>query len=223
MELHINGFSEADVWDYENAFYWFSPPSRLDKALAHYELYKRITGVPGYVIELGVYKAASLIRLATFRRLLETDTSRRIVAFDAFGQFPHALHESERDKAFISDFEEQGGDGLSLDQTKAILDRKGFRNVDLVEGDILETLPIWLDANPHTRLALLHVDTDVYAPAKLALDLLWNRLVPGGILMLDDYNSVEGETRATDELIEREGLHIEKLPYYNIPAFVVKA
>jgi hypothetical protein len=83
-------------------------------------------------------------------------------------------------------------------------------------------LPVWLEGNPRTKVALLHVDTDVYAPAQLALDLLWNRLVPRGILMLDDYNSVEGETRAVGELIQREGLRIEKMPYYSIPSFIVK-
>ena len=222
MALHINGMDAARVWDYENAYYWFAPPSRLDKALAHYEIYKRVTGLPGHVVELGVFKAASLVRLATFRRLLETDTSRRLVGFDAFGQFPHSPDESPQDSSFIARFEGESGDGLSLEDTHSILSLKGFKNVELIQGDILETLPSWIESNPEVKVALLHIDTDVYAPTKVALDLLWDRLVPGGILMLDDYNSVEGETKAVDELIERERLSIEKMPYYKIPSFIVK-
>jgi hypothetical protein len=211
-----------DAWDYENAFYWFSTPSRLDKALAHYELYKRIVDLPGDVIELGVYKSASLIRFGTFRRLLETDTSRKLVGFDAFGTFPHSDAESTLDSDFIKSFEEAGGDGLSEEQIHAVLAHKGFGNYELVCGDILQTLPQWLANNPATQVALVHVDTDVYAPAHLALDLLWGRLVPGGICMLDDYGTVEGETRAVNEFVQAHALRIEKLPFYKIPSFIVK-
>lgn len=35
----IQGLSPGKVWDYENGFYWFSDPTRLNKMLAHYELY----------------------------------------------------------------------------------------------------------------------------------------------------------------------------------------
>lgn len=60
-ELIIRGKNSGDVWGFENAWFWFSHPSRLNKTLAHYELYKTITGIPGEVFELGVYKAASLV------------------------------------------------------------------------------------------------------------------------------------------------------------------
>jgi hypothetical protein len=218
----ISGMNLENSWNYENAFYWFSHPSRLDKALAQYELYKRIVGLPGDVIELGVNKSASFVRFGTFRRLLETDTSRNLIGFDAFGAFPHSDLESTPDSDFIRRFEEVGGDGLSEEQVHAVLAHKGFSNYELVAGDILQTVPQWLRDNPATQVALVHIDTDVYAPAHLALDLLWSRVVPGGILMLDDYGIVEGETRAVNEFIQDQGLRIEKIPYYKIPSFIVK-
>jgi hypothetical protein len=97
----IRGLSDGNVWDYENGFYWFSSPTRLNKMLAHYELYKSIVGLPGDIFELGVYKAASLIRLATFRNLLENDFSRKIVGFDAFGKFPKDQLSQQHDLTFI--------------------------------------------------------------------------------------------------------------------------
>lgn len=219
--MKIDGTDASDVWMHENAFYWYSAPSRLDKALAQYEIYKRIIDLPGDVLELGVYKAASLIRLATFRRLLETETSRKVVGFDAFGRFPRGGG-TPSDEEFISDFELQSGDGLSLEDTAAVIDLKGFRNVELVKGDILQTLPRWMARHPETRIALLHIDTDVYSPARHALELCWDRIVPGGVVMLDDYGAVEGETRAVDEFVDQHQLRISKLPYYRIPSFIVK-
>lgn len=84
-------YSAENSFDYENGFILTSEPYRLGNILAHYELYKKIVHLPGDVVELGVFKGNSLIQFATFRSLLENDKSRKIVGFDAFGEFPNAL------------------------------------------------------------------------------------------------------------------------------------
>jgi hypothetical protein len=84
----IFGFDFRKSWEYENGFYLTSPSSRIAKSIAHYELYKKITGLPGEVVECGVFKGASLIRFATFREMTESQFSRKIIGFDAFGKFP---------------------------------------------------------------------------------------------------------------------------------------
>ena len=219
----LRGLSAADTWDHENGFYWFSDPRRIHKLLAHWELYRRIAGLPGDVVECGVYKAASLVRWVTFRDGLEAARARRIVAFDAFGAFPRDAVEGNADRAFIARFE-AAGDGLSPEEVRAVLDGKGIgENVHLVPGDIRATLPAWLAQAPATRIALLHLDMDVHEPTALALDLLWERVVPGGILVIDDYNAVEGATRAVDAwLATQPALRLEKLPFAHVPAYVVK-
>jgi len=220
--LNIRNLSSANVWDFENAFYWYSHPARLNKLLAHFELYKTITHLPGDVFELGVYKAASLIRLATFRNLLENDYSRKIVGFDAFGKFPKDNLTSTLDLDFIEDFEKQGGDGLNLSEVEAILEQKHFQNIHLREGNVFDTVPAWLDKNPATRLCLLHLDMDVKEPTVFALNTLWDRIVPGGLIVLDDYNSVAGETDAVDDFVHERGLMLEKTTHYYVPSFIRK-
>jgi len=88
MNVQSMQLDSARVGDYENGYHWFSTPSRMHKMLAQYELYRQTIGLPGHVLEFGVYKAVSLIRLASYRQLLEVDHSRKIVGFDAFGGFP---------------------------------------------------------------------------------------------------------------------------------------
>ena len=219
----LRGLSAADTWDHENGFYWFADPRRVHKLLAHWELYRRITGLPGDVVECGVYKAASLVRWATFRDGLESARARRIVAFDAFGAFPRDSVAGTADRAFIDRFE-AAGDGLSPEEVRAVLDGKGIGdNVRLVPGDVRTTLPAWLTEAPATRIALLHLDMDVHEPTAFALGALWDRVVPGGVLVIDDYNAVEGATRAVDEwLTTQPGLRLEKLPFAHVPTFVVK-
>ncbi|MEP2707438.1 MAG: TylF/MycF/NovP-related O-methyltransferase [Roseibium sp.] len=190
--------------------------------LAHYELYKSIVTLPGHIFELGVYKGASLIRLATFRDALENDYSRIIVGFDAFGEFPRKGLSVEDDQQFIDRFEGAGGHGLSNGELQDLLNNKGFENFELIKGNVFDTLPKYLEQHPETRLAFLHLDMDVKEPTDFALNSLYDRVVPGGLIVFDDYNSVAGETLSVDNFIKEHSLKIEKLPFYNVPAFVRK-
>lgn len=220
--MDIRNLRAESIWDYENGFHWYSHPSRLNKILAQYELYKSIVNLPGHVFELGVYKGASLIRLATFRSTMENDFSRKIVGFDAFGRFPTESLSSDQDLKFIEQFAEAGGDGLQASELASLLHHKRFSNIELVPGNVLDSIPAYLDAHPETRLSFLHLDMDVKEPTQFALKLLYDRVVPQGLIVFDDYNAVAGETDAVDEFVAGRGLIIEKLPYYNIPAFIRK-
>jgi hypothetical protein len=220
--MSIRGLSPNHRWDYENGFYWFSHPTRINKLLAHYEIYKSITDLPGDVLELGVYKGASLIRLATFRNALENDFSRKIVGFDAFGRFPRRGVANASDSAFISRFEKEGGHGLGVDTVEQLMTLKGFENVHLVKGNVMDTLPAHLDQNPQTRIAFLHLDMDLREPTAFALELLYDRVVANGVVVFDDYGSVAGESDAVDEFVRDRKLELQKLTYYSVPSFVRK-
>lgn len=215
-------FDQSKMWDYEIGFYNTSSVSRIGKLLAHYELYKRIVHLPGSIVEGGVYKGSSLIRFATFRELLENTHSRKIIGFDAFGKFPTERLELKEDKKFIESFENAGGDGYSVEQIKKLLELKKIENVELVKGDVVKTIPEYLKKDSALRIALLHIDVDVYEPSVAMLDHLFDRVVKGGLIVLDDYAKVIGETQAIDEFIKDKDLKLEKLPFFNIPAFVVK-
>ena len=220
MEIH--DLKLEKIWDYENGFYWFSHPSRINKMLAHYELYKSVCDLPGDVLELGVYKGASLVRFATFRNLLENDFSRKIIGFDIFGEFPRADLSSESDLEFIDKFEEAGGDGLDIDDLLKVCQRKGFENLQLIKGNIFETVPEYLRTNPATRVSLLHLDMDVKEPTEFALDLLYDCVVPNGLVVVDDYTSVSGATDAVDRFCKEHQLEIKKLNNYSVPSFIKK-
>jgi len=221
-KLTIRNMNSADAWDHENAFYWFSHPTRMHKMLAHYELYQSILDLPGDIFELGVYKGASLVRFASFRDLLENQHSRKIVGFDAFGEFPTEQVQLEADKHFIERFEQAGGDGLSEDEINAIMAHKGYHNVDLVKGNVFDTLDTYLTKHPASRIALLHLDMDVKEPTAYALDKLYDKVVPNGLIIFDDYHSVAGATEAADEFLAKHRLEIHKTSHYHVPAFIRK-
>ena len=218
--MQLFGFDTERQFDYENGFYLTSHVTRLGKLLAHYELYKMITGLSGHVVECGVFKGTSLIRFATFREVLESPFSRKVIGFDAFGAFPS--QEDELDSMFVKRFEAAAGHGIEVEELNRVLAHKGIRNVELVKGDILRTVPEYVRDHQELKIALLHIDTDVYRPAVAILQHLFDRVVRGGLVVFDDYGEVAGETRAVDEFFAGRSTRLQKLPISHIPAYVVK-
>ena len=224
--IEIEGLSSDRMWDWENGYFWFSNPSRIYKFLAHYELYKMILNLPGDVFEMGVFKAGTMIRWATFRQLLENSFSRRVVGFDTFGKFPKMSvnlgSDLDADLEYVEAFTAKAGEALSRDQVEQVFARKGFENFDLLEGNVTDTLPHFVMKNPACRIALLHLDLNVKGPTKFVLEALYDRIVPGGLIVIDDYTSVVGTTEAIDDLVAQKGLKIEKLSFHSVPAFIRK-
>ena len=222
-KLTIMGLDFSKPYEYENGFYLTTDSSRLAKSIAHWELYKQITDLPGSIVECGVFKGASLIRFATFREMLESQESRKIIGFDAFGKFPDT-GEFKGDRDFISCFESRSGVGLSKSDLEKIIIRKQFRNVELIEGNIIDTIPKFIKSFPQTRISLLHIDVDVYEATKAVLEHFYDLVVKDGIIVFDDYTSVNGGTKAIDEFFERKSINalIRKLPYYAVPSYIIK-
>ena len=220
MGKNLFGFDVDQQWDYENGFYLTSHCTRLSKVLAHYELYKSIINLPGHVVECGVYKGVSLIRFATYREALENQYSRKIIGFDAFGKFPE--QDDNNDIQFVKQFERGGGNGISPDELKEVFAHKEFVNYEIIQGDIVETLPKFVSEHPELKIALLHIDVDVYQPTKIILEHLYDKVVKGGVIIFDDYGTVAGETKAVDEYFGEKEMVIEKLPISHLPAFVRK-
>ncbi len=56
---------------------------------------------------------------------------------------------------------------------------------------------------PGARFRLVHVDVDVYQSAKDVMARIWDRIVPGGIVVYDDYGfkGCEGITRYVNEQV----------------------
>jgi hypothetical protein len=217
-----NAFDIAKKWDYENGFYLTSDITRMSKILAHYELYKKIHHLPGHVLEFGVYKGASLIQWLTFRDILESSYSRKIIAFDAFGKFPSDALQFDQDRNFIQKFESAGGDGITKDKLEFYLKNKNFVNYELLEGNINFVLEKWLKEKPELRFSLVHIDVDIYEASKTILNQVLDRVVKGGLVVFDDYGTVLGETLAIEETDFSSFSEIRKLPISHIPSYAIK-
>ncbi len=209
-------------FQYENGFYATADPSRISKFVSHLEFFKRTSDVRGEIVEFGVFKGNSLFRWIKFRDLLEQTSSRKIIGFDIFGDFPEALFEEDQLKrdAFVN--ETKGGKSISYEEIISLLkDQNLYKNVDLIKGDILETLDVYLDNNPHLKISLLHIDVDLYEPTKYILERLYSKVTKGGIIVLDDYGAFAGTNKAVDDFFDNQ-IEVKKLPYSNAISYLVK-
>jgi hypothetical protein len=210
-------------FEYENNFYLSCDNTRLSKVLAHYEFYKMIKNLPGAIVDCGVFKGTSLVRFAGFRDLFGNSYSHKIIGFDTFDEFPETKF--EQDKRFRERFiSNAGGKSISMEQLNEVLELKHInQNIELVEGDITETVPQYVKNHPYLKIALLNLDTDIYEPAVTILEYLYPKIVKGGILLLDDYGEFPGETKAIDDFFSDQNVTIKKSPFAMTPCYIKKS
>jgi hypothetical protein len=95
--------------------------------------------------------------------------------------------------------------------------------IELVKGDLVETLPQYLKNNPHLVVSLLYLDLDLYEPTKIALELLIDRMPKGAIIAFDELNAsiFPGETVAVNEVLGLRNLRIERFPIDSYVSYAV--
>ena len=212
-------------WKFENLFYLTSDKKRILKLIDHYETYKKIIKIKGDILEFGVFKGASLIRFLTFRDLIENKSKRKVIGFDAFGKFPQPkknFKNNKADKLFAKRHDDNIGLGININSLKKYLNQKKITNYELIKGDVLETLPKYLLKNSKLKIALLHLDLDVYEPTRFVLESLYKNISKNGIILLDDYTHIQGATLAVDEFIKKNRLKILRVSKNGRPYYIQK-
>lgn len=211
-----------DVWDAENIFYQKSNISRIGKLLSHYEIYNMIKDLPGDILEFGVFKGSSLIRFLTFRAILENNYARKIFGFDTFKRFPH--QKRKLDNQFKKKFEREAGHPILKKDLELLLNAKKFENYELIEGDIKKTLNSFLKKNKNLKISLLHLDMDVFDATNFVINKLKKYIVKNGVILIDDYGSVHGATKAVDLFLKKnKNLNIKKLSFYKVPSYIINS
>jgi O-methyltransferase len=169
--------------------------------------YLHQNAIAGDIVECGVWKGGCIIAAGRQNDLLG-DQSRSFWLFDTFGGMPSP---SERDGEIEREFYQRhaAGDGLSdwcrcgETDVRANLRREcnlPEHRLRFVKGLVEETLQV--SKNLPDKIALLRLDTDWYSSTKAELDMLVPRVVPGGIVIIDDYGHWSGSRKATDEWLQ---------------------
>lgn len=133
----------------------------------------------GVGYELGVYNGG------VSRMLM--DEGRRMVCFDTFeGVAGSSSYDMIED-----------GEYRCFDEGDV---RRLLQGAQIVKGDVMETLI----TRKQESVAFVHLDMDVYAPTRYALQQIWGQMIHGGVIVCDDYGvwCTDGVKQAVDEFLD---------------------
>lgn len=176
------------------------------------------SGVDGDFVECGVWRGGSVMAEA-LELLALGAADRELYLFDTFAGMPMP---SELDQSLtISDApplarwqrdlraDHNEWAYVPLEAVRANVLSTGYppERVHLVKGPVETTIP----SQAPDAIALLRLDTDWYSSTKHELEHLYPRLVPGGVLILDDYGAWAGHRKAVDEYVPTSRLLLTRL------------
>ena len=162
----------------------------------------------GDIIECGVWKGGAL-ELAGYA-LNEFKGKNRIFGFDTFEghPMPGVFEMDVWGNNMHDKFHEFKNNG----------DKWAYADHSVVNKNITNIYPnaqiikVQIDENMSTtdisKISILRLDMDWYAPTKVALEKFYNKIHKGGILIIDDYGHHNGAKRAVDEFISENKIKI---------------
>jgi cephalosporin hydroxylase len=132
-------------------------------------------------------------------------TNRKVIVADSFEGVP--VSSLEQDAGLMLDKATFPELAVSVDEVKANFDAYGLL------GEKVHFLPGWfgesLGAVPSERLALLRLDGDLYESTMDSLLALYDRVTPGGVVIIDDWGVVPPSRRAVEDFFAERN---ESLP-----------
>ncbi|HEY0785714.1 MAG TPA: TylF/MycF family methyltransferase [Acidobacteriaceae bacterium] len=157
--------------------------------------------IPGDFIETGVWRGGACILMRAVLKAYD-DRERRVWVADSFCGLPAphpdlAPDAGDQHHTFAELF-------VSGEQVRANFDKYGLldEQVCLLEGWFSDTLP----AAPIRQLALLRLDGDMYESTLDALGALYDKVSPGGFIIVDDFGAVAGCQKAILEFRQQRGI-----------------
>jgi hypothetical protein len=193
------------------------------------EIYRKILGVHGVIMEFGVRWGRNLALFESLRGIHERfNHNRKIVGFDTFEGFP-STHEKDGDADIVrvgaydvtEKYEDFLAEILAYHEQESPISH--VRKFELVKGDASVTVENYLQTHPETIVALAYFDLDIYEPTRKCLELLKNHVTRGSVLVFDELNLHEfpGETLALKDVFGLDRFRIQRSPYGSMQSYLV--
>ncbi|QEG23503.1 TylF/MycF/NovP-related O-methyltransferase [Mariniblastus fucicola] len=171
--------------------------------------------IAGDIVECGVWKGGSMAAVA-HSLVSRSQDHRTLWMYDTYDGMSEPTdndvdlrgHSAERLLADADYANSESKDSIwcrcSLNQVKQTLIETGYPESMLrfVKGKVEDTLPL---ESPE-QIAILRLDTDWYESTRCELEILFPKLVPGGVLIIDDYGHWQGCRKAVDEYFESQNV-----------------
>ena len=157
-------------------------------------------GVPGDLIETGVWRGGSCILMRAVLKLHQI-SDRQVWVADSFEGLPTPSHDADKNYTDLSDDPYLK---VSMEDVQSNFGRFGLldEQVRFLKGWFKDTL----EAAPIKQLAVLRLDGDLYESTMDVLKALYHKVSKGGFVIIDDYHSWQTCKRAVDEFRTQMGI-----------------
>jgi hypothetical protein len=160
----------------------------------------------GDFVECGVYLGFMSSAVMTFIDWNAVAGDRRFLLVDSYEGVSKALLTVDE---LAAGRDSQYGEEYVGTYSRAANNLSEFKNAELIKGFVPDVLPqVKTD-----KVAYLHIDMNSAAPEIAALEYFWNKLVPGAIILLDDYGFADyvPQKHAVDKLGTKLGFAVASL------------
>jgi len=190
-------------------------PERAYAANLHLALHA--DRVAGSIVECGTWRGGMIAGIADV-----LGPERRYYLFDSFEGLPPA-GEADGEAAVAWQRNTTGPSyydncTASEDEARTAMSRSAARDYQITKGWFEQTLPT---AKPQEPIALLRMDADWYESTKCILENLGSHVVPGGVIIVDDYYIWEGCTQAVNEFAAAKKWCIRQSKYAGVCFIIV--
>jgi len=183
--------------------------------LATYDLASKIeeSNFDGCFVECGVARGGCSALMAIVAN--ENRSGRKVWLFDSFEGLPEPTNEDKHTEPIIYKPKDKSASlvspgyclGTYEEVEKLLFSKLGLskNNVFMVKGWFQDTLPNRKDEIG--EISFLRIDADWYESTKCCLENLYDKVVAGGYIFVDDYESIIGCKKATDEFLKNKKLN----------------
>lgn len=181
-----------DVYKSFNEFIFSKDTKIIGKLLHRHDFFLKTKDLPGDIVEIGVFKGSGIATFSKFVDIYCPNSNKQIIGFDIFDPVQSQIilkKDNPNDKENMNTvYSRISSSERTLESVHKTLDAMDIhKKYVLIEGDVEDTLPIFIKENPGFRISLLYIDVDIERPTYNALKYLWDRVLPGGMIVFDEY------------------------------------
>jgi hypothetical protein len=209
MIYNYKQFNDQSLYDAFNHFIFSSDRRVIGKLLYRYDLFHKVKHLPGDIVEVGVFKGSGMASWCKYLDLFTPHTNKKIIGFDLFGTELNTFDEYKNGHMMNYVLNRTKNDELGVEVVKQRLLGAGVREDQflLIKGNVCQSTKEFADQNPGFRISLLYLDLDLDEPTFETLNNLWDRIVPGGYVVFDEYEYHKfDESNGVDRFLKSRNL-----------------
>ncbi len=174
--------------------------------------------IPGDIVETGVWRGGASI-MARAVLMAHDVRDRKVILADSFEGLPPP-NESQFPADAGSTFHQFPELAVSLEQVQENFRRFGLLDEQVVfaKGWFRDTMPTL----PTHRIAVLRLDGDMYESTIQPLEHLYDRITPGGWIIVDDYEIIPACKAAVTDFLAKRGLNPTIVPIDGVGVYFQK-